>query len=117
MQCVWMNGSSSECLPVGAGVVQGPAIGPLLFTLFINDIVNQILFCSYHLYANDVQLYTSCRPADFPDCIARLNEDLSRFHLWNNCQLTIHQLIKITSVSIQSEYVLYGRKSTDIFEW
>jgi hypothetical protein len=78
MQGVLVNGSSSECLPVGAGVVQGSVLGPLLFTLFINDIVNQISFCIYHLYAG----YISCRPADFPVCIARLNEDLSRIHLW-----------------------------------
>jgi hypothetical protein len=52
------------------------------FSLFINDIVNQISFCGYYLLANDVQLYMSCRPAEFPNCIARLNKDLSRIHLW-----------------------------------
>jgi Reverse transcriptase (RNA-dependent DNA polymerase) len=82
MQCVWVNGGSSECLPVDAGVVQGSVLGPLLFTLFINDIVNQISFCRYHLYADDVQLYISSRPEDFSDCIARLNEDLSNIHQW-----------------------------------
>jgi hypothetical protein len=75
MQCVWVNESSSECLLVGAGVVQGSAFGPLLSTLFISDILNQISFCMR-------QLCISCRPADFPDCIVRLNENLSHIHLW-----------------------------------
>jgi hypothetical protein len=97
MQCVWVNGGSSECLPVGAGVVQGSVLGPLLFTLFINDIVNQISFCSYHLYADDVQLYFSCRPADFPDCIARLNDDLSCIHRW-----TIDNQLSINSSKSQA---------------
>jgi hypothetical protein len=56
---------------------------PLFFTLFINDIVIQISFCSYQLYADDVQLCVSCRPTDYLNCqIARLNADLSRIHLW-----------------------------------
>jgi hypothetical protein len=80
-----------------ARVVKGSVFGPLLFTLFINDIVNQISFCSYHLLPNDVQLYMSCRPADFPNCIARLNKDLSRIHLW-----TIANQISINSSKSQA---------------
>jgi hypothetical protein len=101
MQCVWVNRSSYECLiPVGTGVVQSSVLGPLLFTLFINDIVNQIS-CSYHLYADDVQLFISCRPVDFPDCIARLNEYLSRIHLWTVAnQLSINSSKSQAKVSV-----------------
>jgi hypothetical protein len=108
MQCVWVNGSSSECLPVGTGVIQASVLGPLLFTPFINDIVNQISFCSYQLYADDVQLYISCHPADF-----RLYGSFERrpqsYPPVDSCQPTIHQLIKITGDNSQSEYVLYGQ--------
>jgi hypothetical protein len=104
MQCVWVNEISSECAPVGPGVVQGSVLGPLLFFFFINDIVNQISFCSYHLYANDVQLYISSRPVDFSKCpCERRPQSCPPVYSY---QPTIHQLIKITGASSQSEYIL-----------
>jgi hypothetical protein len=56
-QCVWINRHSSEMLSLITGVVQGSVLGPLLFSLFIDDITLEIKTCCYHLYANDVQLY------------------------------------------------------------
>jgi hypothetical protein len=61
-QCVWADGSASNVLPVTSGVVQESVLGPLLFSMFINDIVSQITLCRVHLYADDVQLYISCEP-------------------------------------------------------
>jgi hypothetical protein len=35
------------------------------------------------MYADDVQVYTSCRPEDMVRCIDKLNADLGRIHLWS----------------------------------
>jgi hypothetical protein len=68
--------------PATAGVVQGSVLGSLLFSLLINDIVEQISSCNYHLYADDVQLFFSSHPSTFDSSIANLNEDLDRIHQW-----------------------------------
>jgi hypothetical protein len=82
-QYVFANGQSSSFLPLTTGVVQGSVLGPILFSLFINDITSQITSCSYHLYADDVQLYISCNPNDIELCINQLNADLCRLYQWS----------------------------------
>jgi len=74
------NFSSSKC--VRYGVPQGSILGPILFTLFINDIVQSCKNSSIHLYADDTQIYCS-RPIGLSeDLVARLNEDLQSISTW-----------------------------------
>lgn len=48
----------SDCYDVTAGVPQGGIHSPLLFSVFINSLVSVITFSAYHLYADDLQLYS-----------------------------------------------------------
>ena len=55
-QLVVYNGQTSEWTFVQAGVPQGSILGPLLFFIYINDIVNE-LHASVRLFADDTSLY------------------------------------------------------------
>ena len=55
-QCVKVNGSISGLLPIVYGVPQGSILGPILYSLYINDIVN-IVDCGIILYADDTVIY------------------------------------------------------------
>ena len=78
-QRVVIPGVSSNWSSVEAGVPQGSILGPLLFLLYINDIVENIN-SSIRLFADDTTLYIS---VDNPLHAAnQLNSDLSKIHQW-----------------------------------
>ena len=56
-QCDNVGNVRSEFLTVSKGVPQGSVLGPILFTIFINDIVSTMDDCHGHLYADDTVLY------------------------------------------------------------
>ncbi|XP_052856050.1 probable RNA-directed DNA polymerase from transposon BS isoform X11 [Drosophila gunungcola] len=66
-QSVVLSSVSSSYENVNRGVPQGSVLGPLLFTLYVNDLPNALSECNVHLYADDVQMYVS-RPLN------RINE-------------------------------------------
>ena len=50
---------------VNIGVPQGSVLGPVLFTLYINNIMSTCTDCQYHLYADDTILYCVADSAEF----------------------------------------------------
>ena len=56
LQRVVLPGGSSAWTPIKAGVPKGSILGPLLFLLYINDIVEDIN-SSIRLFADDTSLY------------------------------------------------------------
>ena len=67
-QVVAVGGELSTIKNVVSGVPQGSVLGPLFFTIYINDVAQQISpSSSISLYADDIALYRSIRsPADYP---------------------------------------------------
>jgi hypothetical protein len=53
---VVINGSNSDWLSINAGIPQGSILGPLLFIIFINGIVQDI-DAQIKLFADDTSLY------------------------------------------------------------
>lgn len=83
-QCVRLDGKSSGWRDILSGVPEGSILGPLLFSLFINDISDGILFCKYHLYADDCQVYHSFPVSEMERGIREINHDLSIINNWSN---------------------------------
>jgi len=62
-------GSCTPSFTVDCSVPQGSVLGPLEFVVYMEDIVQLAADhnTSSNLYADDTQLYASCRPEDFND--------------------------------------------------
>ena len=73
-QRVIVNGVKEDCVPVVSGVPQGTVLGPLLFSLYINDIISDIEL-DIRLFADDCVCYREIK--DIEDTL-KLQKDIDR---------------------------------------
>lgn len=104
-QFVCIDSDSSNLAPLNTGVPQGSVLGPLLFTLYTTPIsyLLQDSFMSFHLYADDTQLYISFSPHDHLDSLRHLSATLDSVYTW----LSANRLVVNPS---KTEYLLIGSK-------
>jgi len=78
---VALDGAKSGWYRIFAGVPQGSILGPLMFLIYVNDIVDN-LQCDIHLYADDAVLLTNYKIETEVAAFERINRDLRKLEEW-----------------------------------
>lgn len=100
-QCVALNGVISDFKNVTYGVPQGSILGPLLFILYINDIVKCSDSLSFILFADDTNLFFSC--GDVEQLCKTVSTELTKLSDWFCAN-------KLSLNAKKTNFILFGNK-------
>ena len=79
-QSVVIDGKCADLLVQERGVPQGSALGPLLFSIFVNDLPSIFTYSSVQLYADDTVIYTS--NSDIDEVHTTIQSDFNILEEW-----------------------------------
>jgi len=82
-QFVTVQSKTSSRSNMICGVPQGSILGPLLFLIYINDIINSSQLLNFILFADDTNIFYSHKCMN--TLINTLNTELSKVSLWFKC--------------------------------
>ena len=118
-QRVVIDGSKSDWTFISAGVPQGSILGPLLFLIYVNDIINDIE-SEILLFADDTCIYEPI--ADPATSMTKVNSDLDKLARWasqwlvnfNPTKTKYLIFSKRTSIPIYPDLYLDGKKLSKV---
>ena len=102
-----INGHKSNFAPVLYGVPLGSVLGPLLFLIYINDLIQAISFCKVHYFADDTNLL------HFNKSVAKLNKLVNQ----NNKNLTVWLNVKKISLSVGKTELVIFKHQKKTWHW
>ena len=99
-QYVFINNKSSSMLDIQCGVPQGSILGPLLFLIYVNDIINSSSILSFIMFADYTNILFSHK--NLPELIATLNSELSNISSWFKCNKLSFNINKTNYMHFQT---------------
>ena len=105
MQYVVVNGVKSLSTHIHCGVPQGSVLGPILFLVYINDIINATSYFSYSLFADDTSLLASDK--DVCSLISTANDEINKLYMWFCCNKLLLNIQK-------TQYVIFRTRGKRI---
>lgn len=113
-QTVFHNREFSSFGEIKSGVPQGSILGPLLFSLFINDLPSVLEYCSIHLFADDVQIYLcSDKNININEMARKINSDLQKLLEWSRRNLLMVNPAKTKAMLINRSR--FSPRTPDLF--
>lgn len=121
-QCVKVAQEKSSLLNIKMSIPQGSILGPLLFTLFINDLHlnGNCSGASFQLYADDAVLYA---PAKSPElaadvlstCMAEVRRWLKQKQLVVNLTQTVSTCFSIKKLDLNERFKINTQNEKNYF--
>ena len=76
------EGNPTDFITTSSGVPQGSVLGPILFLIYINSILDCINYCHYELFVDDLQIFIQCKPCSFNTDILHMQRDVNAIVNW-----------------------------------
>lgn len=104
----------SNWATISTGVPQGSVLGPLLFIIYLFDLPLCIRNCSYHMFADDVQLYTPFNLSNFNEESVKMAEDVSSVIDYCNKHNLVLNISKSQAIIIGTKWYQTKFKALDL---
>ena len=119
-QEVVVNGSKSAPAPVISGIPQGTVLGPVLFVIYINDLLDNITSGGL-MFADDTKIY---RQITSRDDALELQADINKLEDWSKLwqlyfnyeKCHVLTLGKFVNTRHTQRYTVYGNQMEHVFE-
>ncbi len=109
-QCVSVNGVKSTMHANRMGVPQGSVLGPLLFSMYINDLPSCCPGVNCQMYADDTIIYVSTKTSSLAG--EHLTQALSNISEW----LQLSHLTLNVKKTVSICFSMHNRPEHDVFE-
>ena len=103
-QRVFFNGSFSNWNPINCGVPQGSCLGPLLYSIFTNDLPLCVKNVNTVMYADDTTLYSAAVSEQVVS--DTLSGALTNIYEWIECNKLVLNISKTKAIVLGSRHML-----------